>query len=703
MPSDQALISVAGILLAAQAGENCRLCTPQAHEAKRVSESKSSYKTHLRRLAILLMLVSPAVLFVFTLGDYYGYYYDNKFFNLLALDLLEDLGVYLYLGSHYHVPSSLYSYLSYLVMLILGPGDIAVEIPAAVSHLATVYLCYRLGRKFLGTSVGIVFGVLVAWAPIHLIQIYTMPDLSLAILFNVAAIYLFLLGLEARSSMRIALSALIFSLGCFQAIYSLLLLPFYLLCAIAFTFWHDDIAPPEKNLAPSMLYIAALFFVLSLPAYTYLFLIYKATYLPFSGYPLLLLLAISVPLFIFLQKNLSALRRFFLPVLFFAATAALLSYFDLIVQLDYYFFNHNLGQYIEADVAGGYGGRPLVHFMGRELSIYGFPIRMSVLTSMFEFVGKDFARLSAVNVTGLGHLYSAYFIKSFPVAIQWFFYAGVVDLVWRALCFIRSTQRPTVVFLFPIFWLAAVVNPFVDLGPDYFNIRRIYILPLPYLVAAIGAVELSALVGMFLKKSRIPVLVTLVAFMMVSQVQFSADNIFTKALNDKKAGMYFKLFYGHYYGRSYGETGAFLLKDAPLKENGIYKSALIYTIPEDSFVGRSLPLFNTINWYTQGRIKVYYAFKKRSAEIYGTKEGLANYIDCLFEQSPALQAIYFADFVDNENNYSFFSKAHPDIQPYAIVDDDGSTAFDSLLYKFERSGWKKGLGISAYAPSALSR
>lgn len=648
------------------------------------------------------MLVSLVVLFAFTLGRYYGYYYDNKFFNLLALDLLEDLRVYLYLGSHYHVPSSIYSYLSYLVMLIFGPGDIAVEIPAALSHLATVYLCYRLGRRFLGTSVGIVFGVLVAWAPIHLIQIYTMPDLSLAILLNVAAIYLFLLGLEARSAMRIALSALIFSLGCFQAIYSLLLLPFYLLCAIAFTFWQDDTATPEKSLAPSVNYIVAVFFIFSLPAYTYLFLVYKATYLQFSGYALLLLAAISVPLFIFLQKNRGALRRFFLPVLFFAATTSLLSYFDLIVQLDYYFFNHSLGQYIEADVAGGYGGRPLVHFMGRELSIYGFPIRMSVLTSMFEFVGKDFARLSAVNVTGLDHLYSAYFVKSFPGVIRWFFYAGAAGLVWRALCSIRSGRRPTVVLLFPIFWLAAVVNPFVDLGPDYFNIRRIYILPLPYLVAAIGAVELSALAGMALKKSRVPVLVTLVALMMVSQAQFSADNIFTKALNDKKTGMYFKLFYGHYYGRSYGETGAFLLKDAPLKENGIYKSALIYTIPEDSIVGRSLPLFNTINWYTQGKIKVYYAFKKKSAEIYGSKDGLANYIECLFEQSPALQAIYFADFVDDENNYSFFSKAHPDIRPYAIVDDDGSAAFDSILYKFERAGWKEGLGISDYAPYALT-
>ncbi len=642
-----------------------------------------------------MLLFSPAVLFVFTLGRYYGYYYDNKFFNLLALDLLGNPGLYLYLGSHYHVPSSLYSYLSYFFMLFLGTGDIAVEIPAALSHLATVYLCYLLGRRFVGLSVGIVFGVLVAWAPIHLIQVYTTPDLSLAILFNIAAIYLFLAGLESRSATRIALSALIFSLGCFQAIYSLLLLPFYLLCAITFTLWPAEAGAEEKGQTTLVRTVAAFLFVLSIPAYTYLYLLYRATYLPLSGYPLILMAGLLLGFIVMLKKNRNASARFFLPALFLVVTTALLSYFDLIVQLDYYFFNHSLGFYIEADVAGGYGGRPLVHFMGKELSLYGIPVRMSVLTSMFEFVGKDFARLSIIDIDGLRHLYAAYFVKSFPVAIRWLFFTGVAALVWRASSMIRSGRRPTVYQLFPLFWLAAVVNPFIDLGPDYFNIRRIYILPMPYLFAAIGAVELSVLAGLVLEKSRVPVLVSLAVLMTSSQARFSSDNIFTKALKDKKAGMYFKLFYGHYYGRSYGETGAFLLKDAPLKENGIYRAALIYTIPEDSLVGRSLPLFNTVNWYTHGKIKIYYAFKKKSAETYGTKESLADYLECLFEESPDLQVIYFADFVDDKNNYAYFSKVHPDIRPYATVDDDGSVAFDSILYRFDRAGWRKALDGSA--------
>lgn len=654
-----------------------------------MSVVKLTHSTFLKRISLWVLLFSPGVLFAFTLGRYYGYYYDNKFFNLLAIELLEDPGLYLYLGSHYHVPSSLYSYLSYLIMLFIGPGDIAVEIPAAISHLATVYLCYLLGKRFIGLSAGIVFGALVAWAPMHLIQIYTMPDLSLAILLNVAAIYLFLAALESFSAARMAASAVIFSLGCFQAIYSLLLLPFYLLCAVTFMLWPAQAGDEEKGPTPMVKTVAAFVFLLSLPAYSYLYLLYRATYLHLHGYPLIIMAGLLLSFAGLMRKSLNAATRFFLPAAFFGVTAALLAYFDLIVQVDYIFFDHTLGYYIEADVAGGYGGRPLVHFTGKELSLFGIPVRMSVLTSMFEFVGKDFARLSAVNIDGLRHLYSAYFVKSFPAAIRWFFYAGAAGLGWRALSMLRSGHRPSVFFFFPVFWFAAVVNPFVDLGPDYFNIRRIYILPLPYLIAAIGAVELSALAGRVTEKTRLPVLVTLAVLMTLSQVRFSSENIFTKAVNDKKSGMYFKLFYGHYYGRSYGETGAFLLRDAPLKENGIYKSALVYTIPEDSLVGRSLPLFNTINWYTQGKIKVHYAFKKRSADLYGTKERLADYIECLFEESPELQVIYFADFVDDKNNYAYFSKAHPDIRPYALVDDDGSTAFDSLLYRFDRAGWKK--------------
>jgi hypothetical protein len=151
--------------------------------------------------------------------------------------------------------------------------------------------------------------------------------------------------------------------------------------------------------------------------------------------------------------------------------------------------------------------------------------------------------------------------------------------------------------------------------------------------------------------------------------------------------MYYKLFYGHFYGRSYKEVGAFLLEDAPLKENGVYRSALVYTIPEDSRIGRSLPLFNTINWYTQNRIKVFFDFKDLSSELYGTKEGLRAYLKRLFEENPGLDVVYFADFVDKDNNFAYFSVAHPDIEPYTIVDDDGLPAFDCMLFRFDRSSW----------------
>jgi hypothetical protein len=49
--------------------------------------------------------------------------------------------------------------------------------------------------------------------------------------------------------------------------------------------------------------------------------------------------------------------------------------------------------------------------------------------------------------------------------------------------------------------------------------------------------------------------------------------------------------------------------------------------------------------------------------------------------------VYFSDFVDKDNNFAYFSAAHPDMEPYRIVDDDGLPAFDCMLFRFERSSW----------------
>jgi hypothetical protein len=154
----------------------------------------------LRRDYLLLsILAAPALLLLFTIGRYYGYYYDNKFFNLLTLELWEHFRLYLYLGSHYHVPSSIFSYLAYPLFLLLGPGDLPLELLAAIFHIATVYFSFRLGERFHGRPLGLLFALFAGLGPIHLIQVYTLPDLSFAIFLNISAVYYFLTGFKSHS------------------------------------------------------------------------------------------------------------------------------------------------------------------------------------------------------------------------------------------------------------------------------------------------------------------------------------------------------------------------------------------------------------------------------------------------------------------------------------------------------------------------
>ncbi|MBI1911164.1 MAG: hypothetical protein HYS21_04105 [Deltaproteobacteria bacterium] len=637
-------------------------------------------------LAVILGL--PAILLVFTLDRYYGYYYDNKFFNLLALKLLEQFKIYFYLGSHYHVPSSIFSYIAYLFMLVLGPGDLAMEAPAAIFHLLTAFACYKLGRHFHGEIFGLVFSVLVGLAPIHLIQIYTIPDLSFAIFLNVGSLYYFLTGLETSSVKRITLGAVLYSVGCFQAIYSLLLLPFYIICSFVFFI-------AAKNEGKEIGLVKRLFFLISflfaLPAYTYIYLLIKATFLAqnIGGFLFFAMPLAAIPLYI--KKRPSG--KFLLSVLFLAITTALLSYFDLIVQMDYFYFKHSFGYFIDAYPAGGYGGRPLARFIGQELNIFGIPVYMSVLTSMFEFVGKDFAKTSFFDFTALKHLYFDYFRMSFPAGIRFLFFAGVASMIIELITKIRKSEKLSLFFIYPLIWLVIAAAPFISLGPDYYNIRRIYILPLPYFFAAYGVIGIASLLS-YCSRSRYSVSILILILTLATtleQMKFSRDNIFGKYIADKTSNMYFKLFYGHYYGRSYKEAGEFLLNDAPLKENGHYRAALVYTIPEDSKVGRSLPLFNTIDWYTNNQIKIIFDFKDGSSTNYGSPLKLSGYLERLFYFNPELEVIYFADFVDDKNNFSYFSKVHKNIKPYAIADDDGSEEFDCVFYKFTKQYWKEQL------------
>lgn len=651
---------------------------------------------------VTVILLLPAVVFACTLNRYYGYYYDNKFFNLLALELWESPRLYLYLGSHYHVPSTLYSYLAYPFFLVLGPGDLALELLSSIFHILTVLVCYMIGARFHGKVFGSVFAVLVALSPIHLIQIYTIPDLSFAVFLSVSALYLYMRGLEERSSPRVAISAAVYALACFQAIYFLLLMPFYAAYSLIYLFRKGGMAKNRRLLKRLMAGAAAgSVFLILLPAYGYLYLLAQAVLgfqpqkwmvyaVAASGSALLVALRKKLPDIIFSMQ-------------FIYISVALLLYFDLMVQIDYWFFGHSFGYFLDAIPAGGYDGRPAAHFAGRELTIYGKPVHMSVLTSMLEFVGngtESFARTGASSFESLRHLYSAYYLKSYPASIVWLSFAGAFFFIISSVAKILRGDARAVLYIYPLVLLATVLIPIADLGPDYYNIRRIYIPPVPYLFAAFGITVIARAAlypAMALcHRHREYELVAasaaiLAAFVTLAQIGYSIDNIYQRYDSDRKTKMYFRLFYGHAYGRSYKEVGDFLLKDAPPRQGGAYRAALVFTIPEDTLIGRSLPLFNTVNWYARNQVKVIYDFKKKSSGLYGTKELLAAYLEKLFKENPALDAVYFADFVDYGENFSYFSKAHPAIKPYAVVDDGGHNNYDCKLYKFEKWYWKDAL------------
>ena len=600
------------------------------------------------------------------------------------------------------MPSSIFSYLAYPLFLVLGPGDFPLELLASVFHLATVYLSYRLGGLFHGRTLGLLFALFVGLAPIHLIQVYTLPDLSFAIFLNTASVYFFLSGLKDISGKKVVIGAVLYSLGCFQAIYSLLLFPFFLFYSIAHLLGRSE-GTRDDSRGRGRQVLTAFFFIAAVPAYTYLYLLFKFTFMhTWKSAALMLILPAAVFLTVRIRRPFARGHAWF-SFLFVLVAMALLSYFDLIVQMDYLFFDHSYGYFLDATRAGGYGGRPPVRYMGSELFIYGVPIYMSVLTSVYEFAGSSFAK-SSFSLDALRHLYSWYFAVSYPFIARLFFCIGLLYALAGAVKRFYTEKKTFLFYAFPVVWLAVASAPLIDLGPDYYNIRRVYILPLPYIFTAFGVVGVSRAAayyaerfGLSGKPAAAVLCVTLAVFISADQLRFSVRNIFQKYTHDKKTSMFFKLFYGHYYGRSYKEVGDFMLKDMPPQRNNIKNSVLIYSIPEDTPYGRAMPLFNTVNWYTNNRIKTICDFKTKSIELYGTPGRLAKYLESIFGPDPNVEAVYFADYVDEDNeNFSVFSKLYPRLKPYAVVDDDGVKRFDVVLFKFERSEWKKMLSAAGY-------
>ena len=128
----------------------------------------------------------------------------------------------------------------------------------------------------------------------------------------------------------------------------------------------------------------------------------------------------------------------------------------------------------------------------------------------------------------------------------------------------------------------------------------------------------------------------------------------------------------------------FLLRCARLKYKGKLKSIFIFTIAADTSAGICSLFYNSIDWYTKNEIRIIYDVKPVSLVKYGTGQALAQYLNQLFYEYPDVQAIYFADFYDTKDNFSFFSKIHPDIPYYQIVNDDDLLDYDCILYKFVR-------------------
>ena len=91
-----------------------------------MSEQDTCASSYLKNNGILIgILFVPLAIFIFTVGRYYGFFYDNHYFSLLALDLLSGFKLYAYIGSHYSVHSSLLSYLFYPFFVLLCPGKSA--------------------------------------------------------------------------------------------------------------------------------------------------------------------------------------------------------------------------------------------------------------------------------------------------------------------------------------------------------------------------------------------------------------------------------------------------------------------------------------------------------------------------------------------------------------------------------------------------
>ena len=650
-------------------------------------------------LFLLPALALPVVIFAFTLSRYYGFYYDNHYFNLLALEMMDKFRLCFYLGSTYSIHSTLFSYLVYPFFYIFGPTDFSMEFVSALFHLGVVIVCYKLGKDFFSKAFGLIFAYLVAVAPLYLINVYTWNEYTLIAFLNILSVYYYLCAFREHSGQKMILSSFFYALSCLQAIYSMLLLLFFVTYAlINLINFRSDAANfnQESKSSGTPIFLRIVFYIGAALSFLYLILLLRAmfisSYAPLYYAGILLLALLSYFGFRKLPGILQVTLRFHL--LFFVIAAVILLSADLFVQLDVNFFGQQFGHYRDTYYAGGLGPfrAPFV-FGGKALAIFGRPVYLSVLSSIFAF-RTGYAKV-AFDIYESARVMVSYYRQCYDPAVILFFLFGIAGLFFDIARRGYKRERLDTRQIFPLAWLIASTAAFVNVYP--YHMLRIYILPMPYLLAALGINYIADMAAYIYNRRRFAgtaALVVLTLFLSLRQVDFSVKNIFRKYRSDKARSNYYLLFHGWTYGRGYKEVGDFLLKNAPLKIDGKFRSAFVYTISPYTSHGICSIFYNDIDWYTQNKIKIIYDEIHTSYNKYGSRASLIQYLAYLFTLYPDIETVFFADFYDTKDNFAFFSKMHPDIAYYKIINDDDTLDYDCVLYKFDRDSWQSQLSAN---------
>ncbi|OGX46338.1 MAG: hypothetical protein A3G38_00400 [Omnitrophica WOR_2 bacterium RIFCSPLOWO2_12_FULL_51_8] len=641
-------------------------------------------------LALIVSL--PAAIFVLTLGRYYGFYYDNHYFNLLSQELIGHFKVYFYLGSHYTVHSSFYSYLLYPLFLIFGPSNFSAQLLSACFHLLAVLVCYKLGGRFFSRGLGLIFAALFAAAPFFLINVYTLSEYSLTVFLNLTCLYYFLLAFEERSRQKMVGAAVIYALSCFHTIYSLLGFPFFALYSCAQLFpKRDDVVLSGCGGCKFFRWpVFAVFFL----AYLYAVLLLKEMFMPAMGALYGSSLIVFAGIFFWSVKRLSgAIReRIKFSFLFIFISLGILLLLDLLVQIDINLFHQRFGYYRDTGYVGGFGtARVFFYFAGRQIKILGQNIYFSVISSLFAFT--DSYTRGSLNLIEINRVMLGFYKGCFPPVINIFFIAGALG---ACLEFVRNGYKNSgfkVRLIFPLVWLIATSAAFVNTEP--LNVRRIALAPMPYLFAGLGILYAGSALrfiagiitkGSYQNKAALAAAAGITCSVTLSQLVFLKREVFDSYKYQNFNQNSYHFFHNWPYGRTYQEAGDFLLRDAPLKKGQTYRSIIVSIIPPNWFYG-------SIEWYTRDKIKVIYDLRYAAYINYGTKAALALYLNGAFLSSPDIEAVYFLDVVDPKGENNFFSRLHGDIPPYKVIDTGKAAVYDCLLYKFSRESWQEQLGV----------